>query len=151
MAVMSARAKERTPAGDRQMTGLAGELFVAAELLKRGIQTSITFGNAKAIDLLAVNPATKRTFTVQVKSVRKNNPWPISHTKVHPEHVYVFVMLNQPGEAVEYYVVPGQHLVSDPDRFRLRDYPTFPGVARTTLKKLGYAEAWHVFCEPVPA
>jgi hypothetical protein len=26
-------------------------LFVAAELLKRGIQISITFGNAKAIDL----------------------------------------------------------------------------------------------------
>ena len=33
---------------ERQMTGLAGELFVAAELLKRGLQTSITFGNAKA-------------------------------------------------------------------------------------------------------
>jgi hypothetical protein len=35
---------------DRSMTGLAGELFVAAELLKRGLQTSITFGNAKQID-----------------------------------------------------------------------------------------------------
>jgi len=41
---------------DRQMTGLSGELFVAAELLKRGLQTSITFGNAKAIDLLTFNP-----------------------------------------------------------------------------------------------
>ena len=40
---------------DGQVTGLAGELFVAAELLKRGLQTSVTFGNAKAIDLLAYN------------------------------------------------------------------------------------------------
>lgn len=35
---------------DRNMTGLAGELFVAAELLKRGLQTSITFGNAMQIE-----------------------------------------------------------------------------------------------------
>ena len=34
---------------DGQLSALAGELFVAAELLKRGYQTSITFGNAKAI------------------------------------------------------------------------------------------------------
>ena len=41
---------------DGQLSSLAGELFVAAELLKRDIQTSVTFGNAKAIDLLAHNP-----------------------------------------------------------------------------------------------
>ncbi len=41
---------------DGNITGLAGELFVAAELLKRGLQTSITFGNAKQIDLFAHNP-----------------------------------------------------------------------------------------------
>ncbi len=35
------------------MIGLAGELFVVAELLKRDLQISITFGNAKQIDLLA--------------------------------------------------------------------------------------------------
>ncbi|GLW61739.1 hypothetical protein Hthe01_20880 [Hydrogenophilus thermoluteolus] len=38
---------------DGQVTGLAGEFFVAGELLKRGLQTSITFGNAKAIDIFA--------------------------------------------------------------------------------------------------
>ena len=150
MTVKGTPAKEHTSASDCQMTGLAGELFVAAELLKRGIQTSITFGNAKAIDLLAVNPETKRTFTVQVKAVRKNNPWPISHAKVHAEHVYVFVMLNEPGKPVEYYVVPRQQIASDPDKFRLREYPTFPGVGRAVLEKLGYAEAWHLFNEPVP-
>ena len=43
------------PRADGQISGLAGEFFVAAELLKRDIETSVTFGNAKAIDLLAHN------------------------------------------------------------------------------------------------
>jgi len=49
---------------DSHLSGLAGEFFVAAELLRRGIQTSVTFGNAKAIDLLAHNPSTGDAFTV---------------------------------------------------------------------------------------
>lgn len=47
---------------DGQLSALAGEFFVAAELLKRGFQTSVTFGNAKAIDLLAHNPAIDQYF-----------------------------------------------------------------------------------------
>lgn len=67
-----------TKRADGQMTGLAGEFFVAAELLKRGLQTSVTFGNAKAIDLIAFNSETGRTFTVQVKALRKRTYFPIS-------------------------------------------------------------------------
>ena len=52
----------KKPRVDGQMTGLAGELFVAAELLKRGLQTSVTFGNAKAIDLLAYNQEVQKEF-----------------------------------------------------------------------------------------
>ena len=133
---------------DRQLTGLAGELFVAAELMKRGLQTSITLGHTKAIDLFAVNPKTKRTFTIQVKAVRQKNPWPISHEKIHAEHVYVFVLLNQPGRAVEYFVVPGSKLANDPGLFRLLDYPKFSGIGHGTLKKLDFADAWHIFDEP---
>ena len=57
-------AKQKSERADGQITSLAGELFVAAELLKRGLQTLITFGNAKAIDLFAVNPKSRRRFTV---------------------------------------------------------------------------------------
>src|SRR5947209_1162122 len=82
---------------DGQVTGLAGEFFVAAELLKRGLQTSVTFGNAKAIDLLAYNSKTKRSFVIQVKALRKRNYHLLSREKVVAEHVYVFVVLNLPG------------------------------------------------------
>lgn len=134
---------------DRQMTGLAGELFVAAELLKRGFQTSITFGNAKAIDLLVVNPSTNRVFTVQVKSVSGTDPWLIAHEKVIAHHVYVFVSLGKVGHSVEYHVVPGSQLASDPDLFGLLDYPKCPGIGRTRLKSLGFADAWQIFDEPI--
>ena len=102
---------------DGQLSGLAGELFVAAELLKRGFQTSITFGNAKAIDLLVHNPRISHTFTVQVKALRSPNFFLIGHNSVRPTDIYVFVLLNKPGSAVKYYVVPGALLASEPARF----------------------------------
>lgn len=54
----------KKPRIDGQITGLAGELFVAAELLKRGLQTSVTFGNAKSVDLLAYDSHSKQSFAV---------------------------------------------------------------------------------------
>lgn len=131
---------------DGQLTGLAGEFFVAAELLKRGLQTSVTFGNAKAIDLLAFSPETGRTYTVQVKAIRRKNYFPITHSRVHSEHIYVFVLLNKPGEAVQYYVVPGAVLSAEPDRFtKWFVDPKFPGIHPKTLQEQGFAEAWHFF------
>ena len=132
---------------DGQVTGLAGELFVAAELLRRDIQTSLTFGNAKAIDLLAYNPETRRHFTVQVKAVRRRNVFPISHAKVEAEHVYVFVVLNPPGQSPEYYIVHGSTLKNEPERFVPRWFtdPKFPGIGWKTLRDEGLQDNWALF------
>jgi len=133
---------------DGQVTGLAGELFVAAELLKRGLQTSITFGNAKAVDLLTYNSRTGRTFTVQVKALRKKNFFPIRHARVEARHVYVFAVLNRPGEPVDYFVVPGSVLVSQPDRFSKWFLDEkFPGIHPNTLTE--FANGWDLFEEPL--
>lgn len=131
---------------DGQVTGLAGEFFVAAELLKRGLQTSVTFGNAKAIDLFAHCPRTSRTFTVQVKALRKTNYFPIKPANVDSQHIYVFVLLNQPDEAVQYYIVPGIILEKEAEQFgKDFQHPTFPGIHPKKLIK--YANAWHYFEE----
>lgn len=131
---------------DGQVTGLAGELFVAAELLKRGLQTSVTFGNAKAIDLLAYNPETEKSFTVQVKSVRKRNAFPISQDRVKANHTYVFVILNKPGVAVQYFVVPGSALANEPELFtKWFTDPKFPGIPPAALEP--FENAWQVFHE----
>jgi hypothetical protein len=129
---------------DGQKTGLAGEFFVAAELLKRGFQTSVTFGNAKAIDLVAVHPETGRVFTVQVKSLRSRNFFPIDHSRIQREQIYVFAILNKPGEPVHYFIVPGTVLADEPDRFGkwFRD-PKFPGINPAQLQD--FAERWTIF------
>ena len=131
---------------DGQVTGLAGELFVAAELLKRGLQTSVTFGNAKAIDLLAYNPETKKTFTVQVKAVRTRNAFPISYARVEANHIYVFVILNKPNVPVRYFLVSGSVLVNEPERFtKWFTDPKFPGIPPAALEP--FENAWQIFHE----
>lgn len=137
----SERVKTRA---DGQLSALAGEFFVAAELLKRGFQTSVTFGNAKAIDLLAHNPTIDHTFAVQVKSLRTTNYFLISKERVKATHIYVFVLLNRPGESVRYFIVPGSVLAYEADRFG-QDFahPTLPGIHPKQLAE--FAEAWHYF------
>ena len=134
------------PRADGQMTGLAGELFVAAELLKRQLQTSFTLGNAKAIDVFAYNPATSKTFTIQVKALRKRNYFLIDPAAVQKLHTYVFVLLNEPDQPVEYFVVPGQELVKHPEKFgRYFTDCRMPGIHPTVLIEQGYKDGWEVF------
>jgi hypothetical protein len=134
---------------DGQISGLAGEFFVAAELLKRDLQTSVTFGNAKAIDLLAHNPTIHHTFPVQVKTLRKTNYFLINRNRIHPAHIYVFVLLNKPGESVRYFIVPGSVLIDEADRFG-KDFkhPTLPGIHPKRLAE--FEDAWHHF-NKIPA
>lgn len=142
---MTSDKSSKKPRADGQMTGLAGEFFVAAELLKRGLQTSLTFGNAKAIDLFAVNATTGETFTIQVKSLRRKNFFPIDPTKIRPTSIYVFVVLNNRGASPDYYIVPGKHLSEVPEKFGkwFLNYKTFPGIHPKDLVE--YHENWQIF------
>jgi hypothetical protein len=137
---------KKKPRIDGQITGLAGELFVAAELLKRGLQTFVTFGNAKSIDLLAYDPESRKSYAVQVKALRSKNFFLLSHHKVEKTQIYVFVLLNKPGQSVQYFVVPVEDLHNQPERFSkwFLD-PKMPGIHPNTLAELGYEDAWHIF------
>lgn len=75
-------------------SGLSGEYFVAAELLRRGFSVGITMGNAKAIDILAEKY--NKQFIIQVKAIykKKNGGWPMMKDKIMINHFYVFVNLN---------------------------------------------------------
>jgi hypothetical protein len=50
-----------------------------------------------------------------VKALRAKNYFPIR--LIHPDHIYVFVVLNKPGEAVQYFIVPERRLVDEAARF----------------------------------
>ena len=89
-------------------TGLAGEYFVAAELLRRGYSVGITMGNAKAIDILAEKDG--KQFIIQVKAIfkKKNAGWPMMTDKVNESIFYVFVNLN--GDKMtepDYFIATG--------------------------------------------
>jgi hypothetical protein len=139
--------KVKKPRIDGQITGLAGEFYVAAELLKRDILASITFGSAKAIDILAFNPRTQCTLSVQVKAIRQMNVFPISHARVSPVHMYVFVVINPPGTPPRFFIVPVEVLANEPDRFSkwFKD-PKFPGFNAKYL--LPFEDAWVHFEMP---
>lgn len=77
---------------------------MAAELYKRGYSVAMTLGNAKAIDLFAEKGT--RTVNVQMKALRfkKYTGWPMIRLKVIRNIIYVFVGLNDEGEAPTYFI-----------------------------------------------
>lgn len=133
------------PRADSQKSGLAGELFVAAELLKRDYQVSLTFGNAKSIDLFVFNERTERTLIVQVKALRSKNYFTLDPRNVTPEHIYAFALLNKPGEPVEFYITDGETLLAEKERFFGKDHETskFNGIYYKSL--LSFKDDWSVF------
>lgn len=90
----------------KNTSGLAGEFFVLAELLKRGYQASFTLGNAKTVDIFASHPKIGKTVRIQVKThsriPRKDNhaKWPIKRKlwdfseKSVTDLFFIFVVLN---------------------------------------------------------
>jgi hypothetical protein len=106
-------AQARPKRKDSQKSGLAGELFVAAELLKRDFQVSLTLGTAKAIDLFALNETTGVTFKVQVKTLRASNCYLLNVNGVEASLIYVFVLLHKVGQPTEYFLISGQELIEN--------------------------------------
>src|SRR6266702_3692171 len=101
---------------DNQITGSAGEFFVAAELLKRNLQVLLTLGNAKFIDLIAINQVDKNLtpYQVQVKTLRKGpNCFDLYSPKINRDHIYIFVYLNAIDQKPDYFILKGHELLSD--------------------------------------
>jgi hypothetical protein len=91
--------------------GLAGELFVAAELAKRGHCVTITFGNTKAIDIIVARTEGEDNFyslrTIDVKSLRNRSPWAFGNRRpvARQNHFYVFCRLNPIDESPQYWIL----------------------------------------------
>ena len=108
------------------------------------MQTSLTLGNAKSIDLFAINDQGTR-FTIQVKALRSPNYFLIDLERLQDVCYYVFVVLNKPDVPPDYYIVPGCDLRSDPAKFGkwFADYKKMPGIHPKDLTE--YRNNWKVF------
>ncbi len=110
--------KEEKNKVEKQLTGISGEFFVAAELAKRNFQVALTLGNAKGIDLFATNQRTEKTFEIEVKTLRKKpNCFTLNFKRVKKEKIFVFVYLNGIQNSPEYYILSGEELQADPKHF----------------------------------
>lgn len=92
--------------------GIAGELFVAAELTRQGFVASLTGKNTKAIDILASNKDGSRSVAIQVKTCdnSKENRWKmsVSSEKVFSDNLF-YVLVNIKGTQMpDYFIVPSK-------------------------------------------
>ena len=132
---------------DTQLTGMAGEFLVVGKLFKRGYQASITFGNAKAIDVFVFNPKNNKTYNVQVKTLRKKNCFLLKIEHITKDHIYIFVFLNEFNENEEFFILTGREILEKPNKFFGSSYKgkpsRMPAINYGPLK--GYKDRWSVF------
>jgi hypothetical protein len=140
---------ERKKRPDLHLICMAGEFLTAGQLFKRGYLASVTLGNAKAIDILAHNPSTGRNFNVQVKTSQgQQGGYFFKKEAVRREHVYVFVILNNPAEREEYSVVRGITILNDMNKFFGETTVKSTGIGYKPLRE--FKDNWQVFDEPAP-
>lgn len=92
------------------LVGVAGEYLVAGELTRRGYIASISLRNSRGIDIIASNNDGTKSISIQVKTnssgVKKWMLGKKSEDFYSDNHFYIFVILNQPHERPNFYIVP---------------------------------------------
>jgi hypothetical protein len=71
---------------------MAGEFAVMEKLFRLGHEASLTFGNAKTVDIFTKSPSGKMS-QVSVKSIRGGGKWGIGAGDYSPEVKLIFVLL----------------------------------------------------------
>lgn len=136
---------------EQQLTGMAGVFLTVGRLFKRGYQASVTFGNAKGLDVMVYNPRTERLFSVEVKTLRERNCFQIKRENLKKNHIYVFIVLHEDDspEKEEYFIVPGSDIRNDINKFFGSSYrdpnkrSTRPAINYGSLAE--YEDKWQVF------
>jgi hypothetical protein len=95
-----------TKQAERYRLAITGEFFVAAQLQRLGISATVTYGNAKRADIVAVNRETGRAVTIEVKSTNKNR-WPVGNRVPLPsQQPWVFVHIpDNMANSPEFFVI----------------------------------------------
>jgi hypothetical protein len=103
----------RIKSGEGTLIGNAGEYFVVAELLKRGVIAALAPRNAPAFDILATNQ--EKTVRIRVKTkTEEYNVWQWSvkkdgsifrHLQLE-EDFSVLVNLTDETKDMEYFIIP---------------------------------------------
>ena len=136
---------------------MAGEFFVAAQLQRLGVAASVTYGNAKRADVVAISKSSSLAVVIEVKT-SSSGSWPIGNRVPLPSQqlwVFVHIPINT-LEAPEYYIVEQSklHAIFSPieeaylARYKEKhgtDYGDKPGVAKATRAGLAtHKDNWNL-------
>jgi len=127
---------------DNNTSHLAGEFLVAGELSRRGYAVSITFGNAKSVDIYAT--AGKSTICIDAKAGRGKSNWPVLKSSVKEEMYYIFVYLQRQNKIIDNE--PPEYFITSGNKFLTKDliktWGTRQGVTYSSLNNEEYKERW---------
>ena len=128
---------------------MAGEFLVAGELSRRDYPVSITFGNAKSVDIYADNQ--EGTIKVDAKAGRAKGNWPIKESSVKEDVYYIFVYLQTPNRikknlAPEYFIVKGRDILS---KKLVETWGTRQGIRYSAPNTDEYKERWNRLPPPM--
>jgi hypothetical protein len=160
---------------DNTQIGLAGEFYVLAQLVQRGLVASLTLANTKGVDILVSNARLNQLFKIEVKttdrgprheSLFSNEPcygWPMSAKHEHVVDAnlfYCFVALRGVEHLPRFFIVPSGYVatyVREQHAYWLRTRQR--AVADTAMRRfriqtsdpLGFENNWAVLAgEAVP-
>ena len=101
----------------KHFLNLSGEYGVCSELLKRGIDASVTLGNKKATDIIIIKD--NRAYVVEVKTTNKNKivtsffqKYTTRDTTPHPDF-WVFMFIDPATNLSEYYVLTHEEVAKE--------------------------------------
>lgn len=95
---------------EKYAMSIAGEHFVAAELIRRGASASVTLGNAKQADVVVTNADHTNAVVVEVKSAPRLQ-WIVGgRVPMAGNQPWVFVHVPPNGEPPEYFIFTAEEL-----------------------------------------
>jgi len=80
----------------KQLVGIAGEYYVAAELSRRNFLAAITLRNTDGADILVSSLSGEKLFSIQVKCSQNKRVWPLNQkveNEIAENKYFVFVEL----------------------------------------------------------
>lgn len=99
---------------NKQLVGVAGEYFVAAEMSRRGYLAAVTLRNSDGVDILVSSIEGNRQIAIQVKTTQRSPKWVLTkkvETNYSPNKYYVFVhMPTGSTESPRYWAVDSKVL-----------------------------------------
>lgn len=131
--------------GNRQISGMTGVYYVAAELSKRGYAALVTTRNTKSFDIVAVNEKTGTTKSIEVKTCGPSTSdsfWLLGERdcqKRPSNFMYVFVKVFK-DKLPDFYVAPAEYVAANTKKEKASTGSVWYSIAKSQLSQ--FKEKW---------